>query len=391
MGRVASLLALALLGCAPIVRPAPFEGARNQVTDASLLGPFDGQIVDAVTGEPIQDAVVVGIWSYDQGDGFVAPGGSDTISVQTDAVGRYRIPHAPQRRRGPSLRLVSFHLVVYKRGYAGYRSDLMFDGRGGGARRDFTSRHNRIALDKWRERDSHAEHLLFLAPPREVARVSDWEHVQANLDLYRALGGGAAVEAGDEGGEAGGDEGGEPRPGEVDEHEGEWLDATGVIAPEEIAMRTGFDGEFALEDLADFPRTSFYHGLLFRAVDRAETHDFSLRIWHRPAGGLQPVIELLRENLPVEASAEVTSETWIYVEPGTEYRGVAFVDRERETGVLISCGPEQCIDVDTAIILAKYVHDHLGALSWFAAPVAEPTTDPTTTDPTTTTPEESEP
>lgn len=369
--RVGGLLAISLLGCAPIVRPAPFEGARNQVTDASLLGPFDGQIVDAVTGEPIQDAVVVGVWSYDQGDGFVVPGGSDTISVQTDAVGRYRIPHAPQRRRGPSLRLVSFHLVVYKRGYAGYRSDVVFEGaaRAGGARRDFTSRHNRIELAKWRERDSHAEHLLFLAPPREVARVADWEHVQANLDLYRALGGGAAVEVGDAGGEVEPDTGGEPSD---DEHEGEWLDATGVIAPEEIAMRTGFDGEFALEDLADFPRTSFYHGLLFRAVDRPETHDFSLRIWHRPPGGLQPVIELLRENLPVEASGEVTSETWIYVEPGTEYRGVAFVDRERDTGVLISCGPEQCIDVDTAIILAKYVHDQLGSLSWFAAPVGEP-------------------
>ena len=53
---------------------------------------------------------------------------------------------------------------------------------------------------------------------------------------------------------------------------------------------------------------------------------------------------------PVEVSPEVTDETWIYEEPGTQFRGVAFVDRESETGVLVSCGPAQCIDLDTAII-----------------------------------------
>jgi hypothetical protein len=355
------------VACAPIVRPAPFQGARNQVTDTSLIGPFDGQIVDATTGEPVQDAVVVGVWSYDQGDGFIGPGGSETISVQTDDVGRYRIARAPLRVRGPSVRLVSFHLVVYKRGYAGYRSDTVFEG---GARRDFTGRHNRIELTKWRERDSHAEHLLFLAPPREVARVADWEQREANLDLYRALGGGGAPPEEDTGVGVGvGDEGegetGEPGP---DEHEGQWLDAAGLIAPEEIAMRTGYDGEFELEDLSDFPRTNFYHGVLVRAVDRDESHDFSYRVWHRPPGGLDPVIDLFRQNLPVEASTDVTDETWVYVEPDTEYRGVAFIDRNSQTGVLISCGPQQCADTDTAIILAKFIHGRLGALTWFDAP-----------------------
>jgi hypothetical protein len=85
-------------------------------------------------------------------------------------------------KRGATLRLVSFQLVVYKRGYASYRSDALFEGGGrAGARRDFTGRHNRIELEKWRERDSHAEHLLFLSPPREVVRVARWERQQANL------------------------------------------------------------------------------------------------------------------------------------------------------------------------------------------------------------------
>ncbi len=341
-----------------------------------MVGPFDGQILDQTTGEPVQDAVVVGVWSYDHGDGFIGPSGSETVSVQTDSAGRYRIPRAPMRKRGQAMRLVSFHLVVYKRGYASYRSDALFEG---GSRRDFTSRHNRIELIKWRERDSHAQHLLFLAPPREVMRVADWEQAQANLDLYRALGGMPDASEQEPGTGPDGGPGEAPDVG-PDSHEGQWLDATGLVYPEDIAMRTGYDGEFAIEDLADFPRTAYYHGVLFRAVDREETQDFSFRVWHRPPGGLDPVVEIFRENLPVEATAEVTDETWIYVEPGTEFRGVAFVDRDKQTGVLVSCGPQQCIDVDTAIILAKYIHGQLDALRWIEAPDADtvpPASEPT--------------
>jgi hypothetical protein len=360
---------LVLAACAPIVRPAPFKGARNQVTDTSLLGPFDGQIVDEATGEPVQDAVVVGVWSYDRGDGFIAPSGSETISVQTDEAGRYRIGRAPLRKRGTSLRLVSFRLVVYKRGYASYRSDLLLEG---GARRDFTGRHNRIELGKWRDRDSHAKHLLFLAPPREVARVANWEQSEANLDLYRSLGG---TRAGTEPEPSLGP-GVRPIPGaDTPEPLGTWLAATPVVFPEDVAMRTGFDGEFVVEDLGDFPRTDFYHGVLYRAVDQSEEYDFSIRVWHKPPGGLDPVIEIFRDNLPVEVSADVSDETWIYEEPGTNFRGVAFVDRESETGVLVSCGPEQCIDVDTAIILAKFIQGRLDRLEQVPAgamPEAEP-------------------
>ena len=362
------------------MRPAPFKGARTQVTDTNLLGPFDGQIVDQATGEPIQDAVVVGMWSYDRGDGFISPSGSETISVQTDEAGRYRIARAPLRKRGASLRLVSFQLVVYKRGYAGYRSNALFvDGTRSGARRDFTGRHNRIELEKWRERDSHAEHLLFLAPPREVVRVARWERQQANLDLYAALGGNAVAE------EGGGGIGPKPGPGDPTPATDMWLDALGLIAPEDVAMRTGYDGDFAVEDLGDFPRTDFYHGVLLRALDREEDYDFSFRVWHKPSGGLDPVISIFRENLPVEVSAEVTPETWVYEEASSQFRGVAFIDRDHETGVLVSCGPAQCIDLETAIILAKYIHgrlDRLGSIPAEPEPEpAEPGSEPAAPEP----------
>ena len=158
-------LVLVLAGCSPLVREAPFAGARDHVADASLLGPFDGQIVDAVTNEPLADTTVVGVWSYDRGDGLVAPYGSETALVKTDRAGRYRVPPAEVKVRGRAVKLVGFTLVVYKRGYLAYRSDEPYDG---GRRSEFVARHNRIALRKWDSRDSHAEHLALLAPPPEI-------------------------------------------------------------------------------------------------------------------------------------------------------------------------------------------------------------------------------
>ena len=179
-------------GCAPLIRPATFVGARDQVTDASLLGPFDGQVLDATTGEPLSEATIVGVWAFDRGDGFIGPHGSETYSTTTDAAGRYRIAPPRLSVRGSALRLVSFHIVVYKRGYLGYRSDALYEG---GSRPDFVVRHNRVELRKWRETDSHADHLLFLAAPKDLRRTTLWEQDLANLDLFRQLGGAGGVAA----------------------------------------------------------------------------------------------------------------------------------------------------------------------------------------------------
>ncbi len=338
-----------LSGCSVIVRPAPFHGARDQVTDASLEGPFDGQIVDDKTGEPLQDAIVVGVWSYDRGDGFIGPRGSETIEVVTDPAGRYRIPNAPLRIRGKSVRLVSFHLLVYKRGYGAYRSDDLLEG---GPRRDFTSRHNAIVLRKWRSRDSHSEHLLFLAAPREIGRVARWEQNYANEDLYTALSG-------------------SPRHTElpslianentevaVAPREETLLSVSHLLPATEAIARTGFEGSFEIGDLTDLTRTYFYHGVHLKAVDHGEKYDIAFRVWERPAGGMQAILETIATTLPTaDVNDDVTAETWVL--DTDEVRAVGFIDREREVGVLLSCGAHQCPDIDTAIILAKYIHGQI--------------------------------
>jgi len=343
-----------LTACSPIIRPATFEGARGQVTDTSLHGPFDGQVVDAETGDPVHGALVLAIWSYDKGEGFVAPSGSETAHVLTDQAGRYRIPAAPLRIRGPSVRLVSFELVVYKRGYVGYRSDSTYEGT---ERRDFVLRHNRVALRKWKDTDSHAQHLMFLAAPPEIQQLGKWEREPANLDLYQALGGAAAVPSG------------APSRPEEPASSLRLLDATALLTPEEVRLRTNYTGAFEVKELEDLARTHFYHGVHLQAVDRPEAWDVAYRVWKDPPGGLEPVAETFRETLPgIEPSADVTPETWVLDSP--DVRAVAFLVREDNIGVLLACRAMQCVDVETAIVLARYILDNLGALTFVDAPKA---------------------
>lgn len=348
-----------------MVRPAEFVGARDQVTDATLLGPFDGQVVDAATSEPIAEATVVAVWSYDRGDGFVGPHGAETYATTTDAAGRYRIPPSRLSIRGSTVRLVQAQVIVYKRGYAGYRSDAKM---GGGPRADFTVRHNRVELRKWNESDSHAEHLLFLAAPRPLQKAVQWEADLANLDLYRSLGG------------AGG-----PAVPEVVEKPtqvavAELLDASGLVTPDEIRQRTGYPEAFEVKDLTDLRRTDFYHGVHMQASGRDERYDVALRVWRAPPGGMDPVVATLQETFGgAKPTGDITPETWTLSAEGVQ--AVAFIDREQKVGLLLTCGDMQCHDLDTAIILAKLAARNLDRLSMVragaqATPAATPAAAP---------------
>lgn len=340
-----------LAACSPIVRPPEFAGARDHVAETSLVGPFDGQITDGTTNAPISDATVVGVWSYDRGDGLIGPQGSETMVVKSDRAGRYRIAGAPEAVRGRSVRLVSFTLFVYKRGYLGYRSDVPYDG---GKRSEFVGRHNEIALRKWSSNDSHAEHLVMLAPPPEIERLTDWERGPANVALWRAQRG--AITTGPD----------KPAQPTID-----LLDATALLPPEEVRRRTQFTDPFEVSDFVDLARTHFYHGVHLRAVDREEAWDVGYRVWSDPPGGLDPVLATFNETLPgVEASGDITPETFVF--DSEAVRAVAFLDRERKIGVLLTCGGMQCVDVETALVLARYIHDHLDALTTAPAPADGP-------------------
>ena len=292
---------------------------------------------------------LVGVWSYQSGDGFLRPHGSEMVEVQTDDAGRYRIGAAPFRKRGLTTRLVSFHLVAYKRGYVGWRSDASFDAN---RRVEFTARHNRVELRKWRDSDSHAEHLLFLAAPIPIQKLTRWERDFANVELYRALTG----------------EGARPTVTAPEPDKLQVLDASKLLTPEEVRRRTGTSETFDVGELTDLARTHFYHGVHLEAIEREDaTWDVGYRVWKDPPAGLAPVIETLQATLPdVRPTGDVTPETWVH--DGKDVRAVAFVDRERNAAVLLTCGANQCADIDTAIILAKYLHGRLDLLERVNAP-----------------------
>lgn len=340
--RLVALLALFATQCSPTIRPAKFLGARDYPTPAEPSGPFDGQVVDQITAEPITGATVVAVWSYDEGQGLIGPSGSDVVTLTTDIAGRYRVPPAPAHAHGPNTRLVSFELIVYKRGYVSYRSNLRSDGS---SRHDFTQRLNRVEMRKWQDSDSHAEHLLFLSPPPVLQQQVRWERNTANLDLYREQTGRIPHVA-------------TPEAPATDEPELQLLDATALIPESAVKLRTGYTGAFDIVALGDLPRTRFYQGLLYRAVEHETSWDFSYRVWKAPPQGLDNVRSTFAETLPdTQVTTEITPETWVY--DGDSARVVAFLDRDHETAVFVACLPLQCADIETVILLARLAHERI--------------------------------
>jgi len=325
------------------------------VTEARLAGPFDGVVVDAATDEPLADVTVLGIWSFDEGDGLTAPAGSVVVRTKTDAAGRFRVPALPQTRRGPAVRLSRFTLVAYRRGYVAYRSDADPAGR---RRTDFTNRQARVLLEKWREQDRHDRHLTYLAPASVLEADLAWSRDEANRSLW------AKSTPTTPGRPAGG----APVPTRPDPSERpRVLDASAVLPPEEVALRTGFVGTFRVADLEDLPPTDFYHGVHLEALDHDESWDVAVRVWRDPPGGLDAIRPTIEATLPgAPLTDDVTDTTWVY--ETDDVRAVGFLDPDRHVAVLLSCGAHLCGDTATAVVLARLVHERLDALTTRPAP-----------------------
>ena len=118
----------------------------------SLLGPFDGQVIDQSTGSPLASALVVGTWAFQETGGMATPESSYTETVVTGSDGSYALPSLPTGRQFAGL-LRRFTLIVYKAGFVGYRSDLRFDDRS--PRHDFVQRGNMVRLDRFPQGESH--------------------------------------------------------------------------------------------------------------------------------------------------------------------------------------------------------------------------------------------
>lgn len=347
--------------CAPVVRPATHRGAQAVHAHRSLVGPYDGQIVDAQSGEAIADATVVANWDFDEGDGFIVPLGREVFALSSDTAGRYRIPAAPLRTRSSSARLVGFTLSVSKPGYLPYRSDQDAQGN---TRRDFAQRNHTIALEPALPSSLAMNQLLYLRSPAAMTRPQRALRKRANLELYRIQSGLAPSAALPAAGQA-------PKQVTHPPKTPQWLNAKGLLNADGLRTRTGSMSEFTVQDLQDIDRSAHYHGVHFRAKNLDVRHDFAYRVWLEPPEGLDAIAELLKENLPnAQSSSVITEQSWTF--ENEELRAVAFVDRESKVAVLLTCGVDLCRDLDTAIILAHHLARNLDALERIDAPKNAP-------------------
>jgi hypothetical protein len=336
---LAALLGLALPGCGgPAVRTASFRLRPDSIEAGDLRGPFTGKVVDATSGQPVAGALVHASWSFESGYGFNTPAGHREYITSTDASGTYRIPALGRLPR--DRRLSDFYLVVYKRGYVGYRSDRRFADLG--ARLDFSQKQNQVLLERWRADFSHARHLRFLGGGPALAALTAWEVRDAVAELGGA---GQAME-----------------PRMATDPFGRRGSATVVAAQlltqRDIKQLTGFDGEFETGPLGDEPDTRTYSSQHFKALNLPERYDIALRLWKLTGPAARERYAELVDSLPgADRRNEIASES-LRAEEGDIF-GVAFLDAERGVVALLTCGRAQCASSSVAVALARSAHRSL--------------------------------
>jgi hypothetical protein len=331
------LVAVALSACVDTaVRTAPYRIRPDAAEAGSLRGPFSGRVVDATTHAPIAGALVYAAWTLERGTALLEPAGSKEFVGSTDAAGNYKVPTIGSLPNG--ARISDFTLLVYKRGYVAYRSDRRFTDLG--PRMDFAQTENQVLLERWRNELSHARHLRFVGAGTAVAALTQWELGDASAEL----------------------EGKRPsqdlRPGRG---EGPYVVAAQLLGEGDIKARTKFDGSFETGPLSDEPDTASYSSQHFKALGRPETWDVAIRVWRLDPGKAQERYDELLSTLPgVTEKDEIGSRSFVANE--NDIRGVGFLDGPRGVVVLITCGSNQCTQLEDAVALAHGVYNKLRAL-----------------------------
>jgi hypothetical protein len=324
--------------CGPIVETAPFSVRPDSLEPADLLGPYDGLVFDAETDRAVSGATVAASWAFERGIGLTGPAAVREVVVETGADGRYRIPRLRDLPGGGTMRLQRFTLIVYQRGYVGWRSDHRFPT--GDRRRDFAQRGARVRLEKWQDDLSHFQHLAFLGGGAAVRKAAAWEVQPASLELEGVAPGRRAPP--EEAPVAG------PAP----------LDATPLLSEEEVRGVTGFAGPFEIGRLGDLPRTEFYDSRHFRAQGRTEQYDVALRVWRLGQAGAEAQYNRLAAELPgAEPRDEIADASLRARTP--DVLGLAFLDRDRGIVVSVTCGTAQCTDPAMLLRLARLIEARL--------------------------------
>jgi hypothetical protein len=338
-------LALSVAGCllAACVGPiaeAPFPARPDTVVAGDLRGPFDGRVVDADSGKPVEDATVIASWAFETGRGLVGPAGASTASAATDADGRYRIDRVRTPRDG-RWRIARFTLVVWKSGYLGYRSDRRFSDLG--PRHDFAQTNNSVRLEPLRAEVSLQRVVAFLGVAGPLLPVLEEELARAPAAPTETAASTTARPAG--------------------------IDPEKLLTVEELKAVTRYDGAFTEEPLPDRPASATYGSLHFKAVGKPEKFDAAIRVYRFPEPGedLEKRFSSLVSDLPAARETDEVGDRSLRTREqnpdGDVIQGVAALDRGQRAIVVLTCGEGLCADADTVVALMRRMVPRLPRLS----------------------------
>lgn len=317
---------------APELAPAQFAARSDTTQPGSLLGPFDGRVTDGASGHPLPGAIVWVSYSFCQGEVLCTPIAGQTWSGETDADGRYAVPQLSQFPA--ASRLSRTTLVVYKRGYLGYRSDRYFESAR--PRHDFTQQRNIVKLERFTEGISHVEHLAFLGGSGPLRAALRAEALQASYDA----GAGNTNHA---------------------------FDAGTLLSIEEVRQATGSTDDFTTERLGDRARTARYDSLHFKSVTRGEEGDVAVRIFlYGTDTEAEKNFEEFAPSLPsakaVDPVPDGLGSRAALARDGEGERmifGLIVLDKTQRAVVLVTCGSALCEDAEHIQALTKKIISRL--------------------------------
>ena len=336
----APLLALAAVtllgGClGPIVGPAPFRLFPGAARYGELLGPFSGQVVDADSGRPVENALIYCAWGFDRGVKDPGPFAELTQMARSGADGTYAISRPQRLPQGLSTRLARFALLIIRPGYISYHHRWAFERSGGTtARYDFTQHGNTVRLARWSGGLSAAEHLVFMGGP---------QHLRASAALVAAASGSLRDRLGAQR---------RPPAPTTAALTSIAAQARSLLVEDDVRAVSGFVGPFdALPLGTNHQAQATWH---LRARGKGQRYDVALYLWRLAPGLLERQFETLKQGLAGHTAVSGVGSAAFVVTQG-EIRALALVQHSSRCVVLLTCGTGQCATNDQLLLLGRKV------------------------------------
>ena len=153
----------------------------------NYTGSCSGTVVSAVTGEPIEGAVVCMQWKT---RGFMMMGAGRCAAfyeTKTDANGRYYVPN--QRFEGKQRDIHKEDVMIYKEGYSGYEvigDDYELVGRSfatGAEHQPYRKKRNLVRLYPFELSDSHRRHFEWI----QTFGIYNWPEKLLENELQKEM------------------------------------------------------------------------------------------------------------------------------------------------------------------------------------------------------------